>query len=146
MKEAKEVVKLFKKQRKQVGNVQLYGIKVLLQAELDADKVSKYITQNYVQYDAHMKSENEPILSIWYHLAPCIDNKGGCVETMAEELVELFQNQRNDGNLKILSIKAILPKGVDADKVVKCVIKKYPKYKAHAKNQGEYPIVAIGFR
>ena len=143
-----EVVEFLRSQKQQIGRVKLLGIKVLLPYEIDTDKVCAYITQNYIEYDAHIKSEYEAILSIWYkNLVPCVSRKECYIEELAEELVELFQKQeRNSGDLRLLSIKAMLPREADSDKISRYIVKKYPEYKAHFKKQGAYPIVAIGYR
>lgn len=148
MKDAKKVVEFLRRQKQQIGNVSLLGTKVLLPNASNADKVSTYISENYMQYDAHKRSDQEPIISIWHkHLEPCVDSKVASFEELAEELVELFRCQKKEYcNLKLLSIKAMFPRGADSDKISEYIVEKYPEYKAHAKNQGEYPIVAIGYR
>lgn len=148
MNEAKTVVQFFRNQQQQVGSVRLFGAKVLLPSNADADEVSVCISDNYMQYDAHKRSDQEPIISIWHkNLVPCVDSKVISIEELAEELVELFRSQkRESGKLELLSIKAMFPKGSDSDEISGYVVKKYPEYKAHSKNQGEYPIVAIGYK
>lgn len=148
MKDAKKVVEFFRSQLQQVGCVKLLGMKVLLPNESNSDNVCAYISRKYIQYDAHKRSDQEPIISIWHkHLEPRVDSKVASVEELAEELVELFRCQKKEyGNLELLSIKAMFPRGADSDKISEYIVEKYPEYKAHAKNQGEYPIVAIGFR
>lgn len=149
MNEAKTVVQFFRNQQQQVESVRLLGTKVLLPSNADADEVSVCISDNYMQYDAHKRSNQEPIISIWHkNLVPCVDYcKGISIEELAEELVELFRKQKREyGNLKLLSIKVMLPIGSASDEISEYVVKKYPEYKAHSKNQGEYPIVAIGYR
>lgn len=144
---AREVVKFFRSQEQQIRNVRLLGLKVLLQPIVDVDEVSAYITKNYTQYSAHGRAESKPIMSIWYeYLMPVFDSKWRN-EDLAEEVVELFQKQKQEcGDLQLLSIKVMLPKGADAGKISEYIVEKDPKYKAHSKEQGEYPIVAIGYK
>ena len=148
MKDAKKVVEFFRSQLQQVGSAKLLGMKVLLPNGSNADKVSTYISENYMQYDAHKRSDQEPIISIWHkQLLPCVTDKAISSEMLAEELIDLFRDQKQEYEyLKLLSIKAIFPKEANSDKISKYIVEYYPEYKAHSKNQGEYPIVAIGYR
>ncbi len=63
---AEDVVKLFKNQQQQMGDVVLRSIKVSLPPECDADEVAKYIIANYPMYKAHSKGKEKghPILAI----------------------------------------------------------------------------------
>lgn len=143
-----EVVEFLRSQKQQIGRVKLLGLKVLLPDEIDTDEVCTYITKNYMEYDAHIKSEYEAILSIWYkNLVPCVSRKECYIEELAEEVIELFQKQkRNSYDLQLLSIKVILPREADSNKISTYIVERYPEYKAHLKKQGAYPIVAIGHR
>ncbi len=144
---AREVVKFFRSQEQQIGNVKLLGEKILLPSGVNVDEVSAYITLNYTQYSAHERTESKPIMSIWYEYLVPVFNSKWRNEDLAKEVVELFQKQKQEcGDLQLLSIKVMLPKGADAGKISKYIVEKDPKYKAHSKEQGEYPTVAIGYK
>lgn len=149
-KKTNDLLEFLRNQRQRVGSVKLLGIKVSLSDKSDvAHKLCEYISQNYMlPYNAHMKSDSKAILSVWYkHLQPCFDSKLNSVGFFAEEVVELFREQKKkQGNIQLLSIKVILPEGVDSDKICNYIVGKYPEYKARSKNQGKYPIVAIGYK
>ena len=67
---------------------------------------------------------------------------------IAENIVSLLNEQKKQWGMKIklLSIKALLPEGTDAEEVSEYILNKYSEYRVHSKNQGDFPIVAIGYR
>lgn len=149
-KKTSQVLEFLRIQPQQIGSARLLGIKVLL---LDnhievAKKICAYITRRNNSFKAHMKSDSKTILSVWYKdLEPPLGNILNCTEDYAEEVVELFLKQREkESNIQLLSIKVMLPSGVDTDGISNYIVENYPEYKAHFKNQGKYPIVAIGYK
>lgn len=144
---ARELVRFFRSQEQRIGNAQLLGLKVLLPPIVDVDEVSAYITQNYTQYCSHVRSECEPIMSMWYEQLVPLFNSNWNNEDLAKEVIELFKKQKQEcGDLQLVSIKVMLPKGADAGKISEYIVEKDPEYEAHSKEQGEYPIVAIGYK
>lgn len=149
-KKVSQVLEFLRNQPQQIGSAKLLGIKVLL---LDnnlnvVEKICAYITRSNRSFKAHMKSDSKPILSVWYNgLEPCLGSILDCTEDFAEEVVELFREQsRRKGNIQLLSIKVILPKGADTDSISNYIAENYPEYKVVSKEQGLYPIVAIGYK
>lgn len=148
-KKASQVLEFLRSQPQQIGNARLLGIKVLLDNNLDiARKICAYITRSNGAFKAHMKSDSKVILSVWYKdLEPCLGSILDCNEDFAEEVVELFREQsKTKDNVRLLSIKVLLPEGADTDIISKYIIENYPEYKVRLKNQGKYPIVAIGYK
>ncbi len=147
-KNVSQVLEFLRNQPQQVGTAKLLGVKVLL---LDNDlnvakKICAYITRSNRWFKAHMKSNSEPILSVWYKdLEPCLGSIWYCTDDFAEEVVQLFREQtKKEGNIQLLSIKVILPKGADTDSISNYIVENYPQYKARFKSQGKYPVIAIG--
>lgn len=145
-----EVLEFLRSQPQKVGSVRLLGVKVSVCNTEDAYKVCEQISQSHMlPYEAHMKSDTEPILSVWYkELQPYLGNNTfNSIAFFAEEVVELFREQKkNQGNIKLLNIKVMLPEGIDSREVSNYIVGKYLEYKTKPKNQGEYPIVAIGYK
>ncbi len=150
-KKASQVLEFLRSQTQQIGNARLLGMKVLLSDKLEvADKVCTHISQKEMSYDAHMKSDCESILSLWYkYLVPYVDSKIDSTENLAEEVVALFRSQKKKkGSIQLLSIKVMLPEGADTDRISNYIVENYLEYKARFKNldQGKYPVVAIGYK
>ncbi len=147
-KNVSQVLEFLRKQPQQVGTAKLLGVKVLLLGnDLDvAKKICANITRSNTWFKAHMKSNSEPVLSVWYgDLEPCLGSICYCTEDFAEEVVQLFREQtKKEGNIQLLSIKVILPEKADTNKISKYIVKNYPEYKVQSKRQGGYPVVAIG--
>ena len=144
------VLEFLQNQTQQVGTVKLLGVKVLLLGnDLDvAKKICANITRSNTWFKAHMKSNSEPVLSVWYgDLEPCLGSICYSTNDVAEEVVQLFREQtEKEGNIQLLSIKVILPRDADADSISNYIVENYPEYKARFKSQGEYPVIAIGYK
>ena len=144
-----EVVRFFRSQQKQEKSVRLLGMKVLLkQYDRNADEVSKYIEVNYPQYTAHAKENSKDKLSISHRKLEPIDDYVSNNKEVCNMVIALFEAQkRKVREIELLSIKVLLPEWADAEEISSYILVKYPnQYKVHSKDQGEYPIVAIGKR
>lgn len=143
---AREVVKFFRSQPQRDRSVKLLGIKVQLkQFYRNAYTTSKYIETNYSQYTAHAKDDSFDKLSISYKKLEPIDD---CVSSnleVCEMVIALWETQKKkEWEMELISIKVMLPEWVDSEKISEYIQDKFPNYKVHPKNQGKYPIVAIG--
>ncbi len=147
---ARKVVKFFRCQKQEKGSVRLLGIKVAFEysyylgCEENPEQVSRYIAQNYPSYNAHPKSGTA--LSVGYKVldAPMSDSSQ---EEISEDVVELFKSQcQQKEEVKLLSIKVMLPKGTDYEMISKYICERYPSYKVCPKFQMDAPIIAIGYR
>lgn len=149
-KKTSQVLKFLRKQPEQIGVARLLGKKLLLLGtELkDAKEICAEINRGGKWFKAHTKSDSEAILSVWHkELKPCLGRETDCPEDLAKEVVELFLKQiRQEGNIQLLSIKVILPEGADTEEISNYIVKNYSEYKACSKKQGQYPVVAIGYK
>ncbi len=69
------------------------------------------------------------------------------IEKVAKDVIQLLESQpRQQGEIKLLSIKVSLPLGCDAEEVAKYIVANYPQYKAHSKDGGNGQILAVGYR
>ena len=145
-KSAREVVKFFRSQSQQEESVKLLGFKVQLkQFNRNAYETSRYIEVNFPQYTAHAKEDSIDKLSISYRKLEPIDDCVSDKRKVCDMVIALWEAQKHQAwEIELVSIKVILPKCADAQEIASFICKNYPKYKAHPKYQGEYPIVAIG--
>lgn len=68
------------------------------------------------------------------------------IKKVAKDAIDLLENQpRQQGEVKLLSIKVSLPSGYDAGEVANYIVANYPQYKAHPKGENDN-ILAVGYR
>ncbi len=145
---AREAVKFLRSQKSEEGAVKLLGIKVELDRLENACETSEYINFNYPQFTAHKKDLYVNVLSISHKDLTPANAENADTGRIAENIVSLLNEQKKQWGMKIklLSIKALLPEGTDAEEVSEYILNKYSEYRVHSKNQGDFPIVAIGYR
>lgn len=146
-KAAREVVKFFRSQPQKQGSVKLLGIKVQLkQFNRNAYATSEYIEANYPQYAAHAKDDSFDKLSIGCKKLEPIDDCVSSKKKLCEMVIALWESQKKQvWEMELISIKVMLPEWADSEEISAYIQTKHPnKYKVHPKEQGKYPIVAIG--